>query len=55
MKKLSNWLKTRQWGTSTNTPSAQKGGDDSCWNDEDGLCIYDAPRAATEIAAARAS
>jgi hypothetical protein len=29
--------------------------DDTCWNDEDGLCVTDAPRAATEIAAARAT
>ncbi len=28
---------------------------DVCWNDEEGLCVEDAPRAAAEIAAARAS
>jgi len=28
---------------------------DICWNDEESLCVEDAPRAATEIAAARAT
>jgi hypothetical protein len=36
-------------------PKCTRWVDDSCWNDEDGLCIDDAPRGATEIAAARAS
>jgi hypothetical protein len=36
-------------------PRCSKWVDDSCWNDESGLCIEDAPRAATEISAARAS
>jgi len=36
-------------------PKCQKYVDDTCWNDEDGLCINDAPRAASEIAAARAT
>jgi hypothetical protein len=36
-------------------PKCSKWVDDACWNDEDGLCIDDAPRAATEIAAARAT
>jgi hypothetical protein len=35
-------------------PKCQKYVDDTCWNDESGLCIEDAPRAASEIAAARA-
>ncbi|MCJ7631087.1 zinc ribbon domain-containing protein, partial [Candidatus Bathyarchaeota archaeon] len=36
-------------------PKCMKWVDDTCWNDEDGLCIEDAPRAATEIASARAA
>jgi hypothetical protein len=36
-------------------PKCMRWVDDTCWNDEDGLCVTDAPRAATEIAAARAS
>lgn len=28
---------------------------DVCWNDEEGLCVDDAPRAAAEVAAARAA
>jgi len=36
-------------------PKCMRWVDDTCWNDEDGLCVDDAPRAATEIAAARAS
>ena len=36
-------------------PKCAKWVDDTCWNDEDGLCTNDAPRAAAEIAAARAT
>lgn len=36
-------------------PKCRQWVDDTCWNDEDGLCVEDAPRAATEIAAARAT
>jgi len=36
-------------------PKCAKWVDDTCWNDEDGLCTQDAPRAAAEIAAARAT
>ncbi|MDQ1280368.1 MAG: DZANK-type protein [Thermoproteota archaeon] len=36
-------------------PKCMRWVDDTCWNDEDGLCVEDAPRVATEVAAARAS
>jgi membrane protease subunit (stomatin/prohibitin family) len=36
-------------------PRCMRWVDDTCWNEDDGLCIEDAPRVATEIAAARAS
>jgi len=29
--------------------------DDTCWNDEEGLCVEDAPRVAAEVAAAKAA
>ena len=36
-------------------PRCMRWVDDTCWNEESGLCIQDAPRMATEVAAARAS
>lgn len=54
MRKRLNWLRTKPWGIST-CPKCMRWVCDICWNDEEGLCVDDAPRAAAEVAAARAS
>ncbi|MBA3044892.1 MAG: zinc ribbon domain-containing protein [Candidatus Thermoplasmatota archaeon] len=41
-------------GNFTRCPKCTKWVCENCWNDESGLCVADAPRVSTEVAAARA-